>query len=354
MAIFRRTLKVGAKFGVVMVLIGNEQVEVATFRTESGYSDGRHPERVEFASAKEDASRRDFTINGMFYDPIQKRIIDYVGGRGDLKSRIIRTIGSAQERFSEDYLRMLRAVRFSMELDFAIERTTWRAVCDCAARINQISGERISIELEGILTSPNRKIGAKMLVESGLARAIFGSFGGNDAEFGIEVLGQLRKEVDFPLVLAALFAGFGTTDAMEKCRVLKLSRAQQKHLKFLLKERDRLIDTDISLADLKLLASEPYFEDLYELQRAIQKAKGESLKRLSAFKRRVNSLKGRELRPKPLLNGHQLISLGVRPGPMVGVLGREMYIAQLSEELRTVSQAKLWVKKWLERHGDLE
>ena len=354
MGLFKRTLKVGAKFGVVMVLMGTEQVEVATFRTESGYADGRHPERVEFASAKEDASRRDFTINGMFYDPIEKRVIDYVGGQGDLKSRIIRTIGSAQERFAEDYLRMLRAVRFSTELEFAVERTTWRAVCDYASRINQISGERISIELEGILTSPNRKDGAKMLFESGLARAMFEGFAGNEAKYGIEVLGQLRKGVDFALVLAALFADFGTTDAMEKCRVLKLSRAQQKHLKFLLKERGTLNDTDISLADLKLLASEPYFEDLYELQRAIQKAKGESLKQLSAFKRRVKSLKGRELRPKPLLNGHQLISLGARPGPMLGVLSREMYIAQLSEEILTVKHAKLWVKLWLERHGDLE
>jgi poly(A) polymerase len=352
--LFRRTLKVGAKFGVVMVLLGTEQVEVATFRTESGYADGRHPVSVEFAGATEDASRRDFTINGIFYDPIERRVIDYVGGRGDLKSKIIRTIGSPQQRFGEDYLRMLRAVRFSTELRFAVERKTWLAVCDYAGRISQISGERIAIELEGILTGPDRKDGAKMLFESGLARAMFEGFGGEEAKFGIEVLGKLRKAVDFALVLAAFFVGFGTPDVMKKCRVLKLSRAQQKHLKFLLKERGRLNDTDISLADLKLLASEPYFEDLYELQRAIQKAKGESLKQLSGFKQRVNSLKGRELRPKPLLNGHQLIALGARPGPMVGVLSREMYIAQLSEELQTGSQAKLWVKQWLERHGDLE
>ena len=352
--LFRRTLKVGAKFGVVMVLMGTEQVEVATFRTESGYTDGRHPERVEFAGAKEDAGRRDFTINGMFYDPIEKKVIDYVGGRGDLKSRIIRTIGSAQERFEEDYLRMLRAVRFSTELEFAIERTTWRAVCDYASRINQISGERISIELEGILTSPNRKDGAKMLVESTLARAIFEGFAGNEAKFGIEVLGQLRKDVDFPLVLAAFFAGFGTTDAVGKCRLLKLSRAQQKHLKFLLKERGRLNDSDMSLADLKLLVSEPYFEDLYELQRAIQKAKRASLRYLSAFRQRMKSLKGRQLRPKPLLDGHQLIALGARPGPMVGLLSREMYIAQLSEEIHTPTQAKLWAKKWLEKRCDFQ
>jgi poly(A) polymerase len=352
--LFRRTLKVGAKFGVVMVLMGAEQVEVATFRTESGYIDGRHPEIVKFAGAKDDAGRRDFTINGMFYDPVEKQVIDYVGGRGDLKSKIIRTIGAPQQRFGEDYLRMLRAVRFSTELEFGIERKTWRAVCDCAKKISQISGERIAIELEGILTSPNRKDGAKMLLESGLAQSLFEEFDRHQANLGIEVLGRLHEDVDFPLVLSAFFAGFSTTDAMKKCRLLKLSRAQQKHLRFLLKERGRLTDTDISLADLKLLASEPYYEDLYELQQAIQKANSESLKQLHAFKRRVNSLKGRELRPRPLLNGHQLIALGARPGPMVGTLSREMYIAQLSEELQTVNQAKRWVKRWLQKHIDLE
>ena len=352
--LFRRTLKVGAKFGVVMVLMGAEQVEVATFRTESGYIDGRHPESVKFAGAKDDAGRRDFTINGMFYDPVEKQVIDYVGGRGDLKSKIIRTIGAPQQRFGEDYLRMLRAVRFSTELEFGIERKTWQAVCDCAKKINQISGERIAIELEGILTSPNRKNGAKMLVESGLAQSLFEEFDRHQANLGIEVLGWLHEEVDFPLVLAAFCAGFSTTDAMKKCRLLKLSRTQQKHLRFLLKERDRLTDKDISLADLKLLASEPYYEDLYELQQAIQNANNKSLKQLHAFKRRVNSLKGCQLRPRPLLNGHQLIALGARPGPMVGTLSREMYIAQLSEELQTANQAKRWVKQWLRKHIDLE
>jgi len=104
--IFRRTIKVGAKFGVVIVLVDNQQVEVATFRSEAGYSDGRRPDKVRFTSAKEDALRRDFTINGMFYDPLKKEIIDYVGGRGDLKRKTIKTIGKPSARFSEDYLRI--------------------------------------------------------------------------------------------------------------------------------------------------------------------------------------------------------------------------------------------------------
>ncbi|UCG56267.1 MAG: CCA tRNA nucleotidyltransferase, partial [Phycisphaerales bacterium] len=173
MRLFRRTLKVGAKFGVVIVLIESRQVEVATFRSESGYTDGRHPDKVQFGGAAEDASRRDFTINGMFYDPAQNEVIDYVDGQADLKNKIVRTIGRPQERFGEDYLRMLRAVRFSTQLGFVIEPATWSAVCSNAARITGISGERIALELEGILVDPNRAAGATMLIESGLAEAIF-------------------------------------------------------------------------------------------------------------------------------------------------------------------------------------
>ncbi len=111
--LFRRTLNVGAKFGVIIVLLDDNQVEVATFRTETGYSDGRHPDSVTFSNAKQDALRRDFTINGMFYDPVTKEIIDYVGGRDDIDKRTIRTIGLPHQRFGEDYLRMLRAIRFA-------------------------------------------------------------------------------------------------------------------------------------------------------------------------------------------------------------------------------------------------
>ncbi|MBE0535987.1 MAG: CCA tRNA nucleotidyltransferase, partial [Phycisphaerae bacterium] len=147
--LFKRTLRIGAKFGVVMVMEEDQKVEVATFRTESGYADGRHPDQVAFATAKADASRRDFTINGMFYDPIEKRVIDYVSGQADLKSKIIRTIGNPKERFDEDYLRMLRAVRFSTQLGFKIEPKTKAAVCSNVQFISKISGERIATELAG-------------------------------------------------------------------------------------------------------------------------------------------------------------------------------------------------------------
>jgi len=232
--LFKRTLKVGAKFGVVIVLLEDRQVEVATFRTESGYVDGRHPGKVKFANAAEDAARRDFTINGMFYDPLEREVIDYVNGQADLKKKIVRTIGVPEERFGEDYLRMLRAVRFSTQLVFAIEPQTWSAICSSAKNITGISGERTRMELEGILVSPNRSAGVSLLVKSGLAEAVFPGFVGKEAKLAVRVLAQLGKKVDFALAIACFFAGFETEFSLRKCAVLKLSRSENKHIKFLL------------------------------------------------------------------------------------------------------------------------
>jgi tRNA nucleotidyltransferase/poly(A) polymerase len=355
--LFKRTLRIGAKFGVVIVLIEDQQVEVATFRTETGYTDGRHPILVEFSTAAEDASRRDFTINGMFYDPLKKEVIDYVDGQADLKSGIIRTIGKPAERFDEDYLRMLRAVRFSTQLGFEIEPSTWSAVCRNAKKITNISGERIAMELEGILINPNRAAGASMLIESGLAKVIFPGFTGEQAKSAISILGELRKKVDFALALACFFAGSETDFAVRCCGVLKLSRNRNKHIKFLLANRNTLLNKQMSLAQLKKLLAQPYFWDLFEMQKAIQKAKGDGRKNiaaLTALRKRINELGDVELQPKPLLSGHDLIQLGAIPGPALGQLAEEMYIAQLEGTLQTASQAQQWAKKWLEKHRVIE
>jgi poly(A) polymerase len=351
--LFKRTLKVGAKFGVVIVLLEGKQVEVATFRTETGYADGRHPSVVKFVDAAEDASRRDFTINGMFYDVLKEKVIDYVDGRADLKKRLIRTIGKPEERFGEDYLRMLRAVRFSTQLGFAIEPATFSAIRSNAKKITEISGERIAIELEAILVNPNRSIGTSMLAESGLAEAIFPDFVGEQVEFAINVLTQLRKKVDFALALTSLFAGCATEFALKRCRILKLSRSRNKHIKFLLSNRGRLLDDGMSLAKLKTILAEPYFWDLYELQRAIQKAGPDGkagIVALSRLRKRIKALGDIELRPRPLLNGHDLIRLGAVTGPGLGQLAEEMYIAQLEGRLQTSKQARQWVQNWLQKH----
>lgn len=352
--LFRRTLKIGAKFGVVIVMIHRQKIEVATFRTEYGYSDGRHPGKVKFSDAKNDAVRRDFTINGMFYDVAAEKVIDHVGGQADLQNQLIRTIGNASERFSEDYLRMLRAVRFSTQLGFVIEKKTFKAICQHAPKITKISGERISMELEAILSNPNRADGASMFLGSSLAGAIFKGFTIANANFGICVLGYLRKRIDYPLALAGLFAGCETEFVMDRCDILKLSRAHKKHLRFLLTHRGRLLDAEMGLADLKLLLAEPYFWDLYEFQKAIQKANTETIKPLTEIKKRAQALKGKDLKPKPLLDGHEVIVLGVRPGSMVGLVCEEMYIAQLGEKINTPDQARNWVSRWLKKHEGVE
>jgi poly(A) polymerase len=350
--LFHRTLEVGAKFGVVVVRARGAQVEVATFRSEAGYADGRHPAEVRFTSAADDASRRDFTINGMFYDPLKEQVIDYVEGQADLARRVIRTIGNPEERFSEDYLRMLRAVRFSTQLDFAIDPDTCAAICRNAGNIGRISGERIAVELEGILAHPNRAAGATLLIETRLAQAIFPGFAGGPTRQAVAVLGHLRKAVGFPLALAAFFSGVPTDLALQRCEILKLGRKQARHIEFLLAHRGRLLDFEMSLAQLRILLAGPYFWDLYELERAIQKAATarHALTSLSRLRRRIRDLGDIEVKPKPLLNGHDLIHLGAVPGPSLGQLAEELYVAQLEDNLKTTDQAKRWVLDWLRAH----
>ena len=351
--LFRRTLKVGARFGVVIVMQQKTKVEVATFRTETGYVDGRRPGSVKFSNAKEDAGRRDFTVNGMFYDPIKKEVIDYVNGQGDLKKKILRTIGNPNERFSEDYLRMLRAVRFSTQLGFEIEPSTWKAVCGNAEKITKISGERIAVELETILTNPNRARGFSLLVESGLSRSIFPHISSSQALLGIQVLSRLPKKVNFALALACFFCDCNTQVVLDECKILKLSRNNNKHISFLLDNRGKLLDENMSLANLKKLLAKPNFHDLFEMQKAIQKVSVNSRKSivpLIKLKRRIKDLGDIELKPKPLLNGHELIRLGAVSGPLLGQLTEELYVAQLEGQIKTSEQAVHWAKLWLKKH----
>src|SRR5580658_5018659 len=153
--LFRKTIPVGKKFGVIVVVEHGQQFQVATFRAEAEYRDGRRPEKVVFANAQADALRRDFTVNGLFYDPHKKEIHDWVGGERDLRARIIRTIGAPEERFGEDHLRMLRAVRFAARLNFEIEPKTMAAIQSLAPRIKMISAERVRDELLKLFAPPS-------------------------------------------------------------------------------------------------------------------------------------------------------------------------------------------------------
>ena len=171
-SLFRKTRSVGAHFGVIIVISGEFAFEVATFRNDGSYGDGRRPESVEFTSPEEDVLRRDFTINGIFYDPIEGSTIDYVNGQDDIESGTVRAIGDPESRFREDHLRLLRAVRFAARFDYQIEENTWAAICSHAEEIKNISEERIRDEISKILTDPNRVRGFDLLVESGLMKAM--------------------------------------------------------------------------------------------------------------------------------------------------------------------------------------
>src|SRR3954471_8146843 len=166
----RRTLAIGASFGVITVLGPKAagQVEVATFRTDAAYSDGRHPDSVSFTTAEHDAQRRDFTINGLFYDPIAEKVVDYVNGEEDLKRHTIRAIGEPRLRLSEDKLRMLRAVRFAAAFNFEIDAETFRAIEEMAGQISTVSPERVGAELRRMLLDANRATALALLRESKL------------------------------------------------------------------------------------------------------------------------------------------------------------------------------------------
>jgi len=170
--LFRRTIPVGKQFGVMIVVEDDIPFEVATFRCEGGYQDGRHPSQVSFTQPEEDAKRRDFTVNGMFYDPVTAKVIDFVGGLEDLPKKVIRAIGDPRARFEEDKLRLLRAIRFASTLGFEIEPATWKALCSQASAIRQVSPERVREELVKIFTRAGAARGMVLLSESGLMKEI--------------------------------------------------------------------------------------------------------------------------------------------------------------------------------------
>jgi poly(A) polymerase len=222
-ALFPRTVPVGAQFGVILVLEQGQEIQVATFRGDGAYRDGRHPESVTYTDAEGDARRRDFTVNGLFYDPVKSEVLDFVGGRDDLKAGILRAIGTPSERFSEDKLRILRAVRFATTLGFTIDTETWKALLKWTAEIHTVSAERIREELCKILLSPNRVQGFDLLEESGLLRQILPemeALKGCDQppEFHPEgdvfvhtrlMLTMLKPDASLPLVLSVLFHDLG-------------------------------------------------------------------------------------------------------------------------------------------------
>ena len=351
--LFRRTLMVGAKFGVVVVLGSRTQVEVATFRCDVGYEDGRRPSRVIYAGARQDALRRDFTINGMFYDPLEDKLIDYVGGKKDLQAEIVRAIGQPRRRFAEDHLRMLRAVRFACTLGFTIEASTAKAIRYQAQKIERISAERIAEELLGILQSPSRSKGISLAGELGLLQVILPEVDYVQTAKRLKKLGRANSLA----ALACLLYDPAQTDhpsrtgkrARAICRRLKLSNHFVRQTDWLLATVGSLFTEhsagrEISLAQLKRMMASGNFDELLLLYKAI--APQPAYRQLRRWSRQIDP---QAISPEPLITGQDLLDMGVRPGPRLGGCLTAAYEAQLNELLKTKAQARKFARDWLNR-----
>jgi poly(A) polymerase len=352
--LFRRTRRVGEQFGVVLVKQGRGWTEVATFRTDLGYQDGRHPTGVVFSTPQEDAKRRDFTINGMFYDPLTETTIDYVEGQEDLRRGIIRAIGNPTDRFAEDSLRMLRAVRFAARLSFTIEPVTQAAIVAHAADVGRVSAERIREELEKMLTHPTRanavaRAGTCTLLDHLWPDAAWSAERTVDA---CDILGRLPDDVSFPTALAGLLEGYSTDQVNRICRDLTCSNDQRKTVTWLTDNQSALVDPHrLTLADLKLLMQHPAFDDLLNLFRVrlITRLKG-----LSAYRKirhRADAIPADAVAPPPLLTGDDLIAMGYEPSPAFGPVLNTVYRAQLDEEITERDPARDLARRLLAKNS---
>ena len=342
--LFKRTQKVGAAFGVVLVRIGRHSIEVATFRRDASYADGRHPTAVEFTDAREDATRRDFTINGIFLDPITGQVIDYVGGRADIEARLVRAIGEPSHRFAEDHLRLLRAIRFAARLDFQIEPATWRAMQEHAAHIAKISPERIREELEAILADQSRARGFQEMCASGLMNYLWP---GSDLvaaqqERTLSTLRGLPSDARFELALAVLLSNLAPDQIAGVCDALRCSNLTKRRVAWLRRNQDSLLQpARLTLADLKLLMRNESFADLLSLFRARSLAGGDPLDAYEAIVARVNSIPPAEIAPPPLLTGHDLAEAGLVRGPRYREILDTVYYRQLNGEITSAEEAHL-------------
>ena len=376
LALFPKALTVGQAFGVVIVVEETSEIEVATFRADRGYSDGRHPDAVTFTDARQDALRRDFTINGMFLDPETGQVVDHVGGQDDLRRRVIRAIGDPHQRFMEDHLRVLRAVRFAAELGFEIDPATAAAARELAPRIAGVSGERVAAELERLLTAPpaGRRRGLELMDDLGLlaillpeVHAMKGVAQGPDVhpegDVFVHTLLAVEglREPTFELALAALLhdlgkprtavlrdgrwtfyghAELGEKMAEEVCRRLRLSNYQTGRVTWLVRQHMRLMNAQaMREARLKRLFAESGFADLAELWRADCIASGGTAEGFESLMARYRALGAEEVRPAPLVTGHDLIALGLEPGPAFRTILDELYDAQLEGRAATRDDA---------------
>jgi len=382
LALFPGALTVGVAFGVVVVQDGPVQVEVATFRSDEGYADGRRPDAVTFTDAREDAQRRDFTINGMFMDPSSGNVVDYVGGRSDLEAGLVRAIGDARLRFAEDHLRMLRAVRFAAELGFQVEPATAEAIRELAAKVAGVSAERVAAELKRLLAAPpdGRHTGLQLAHDLGLLEVILpevtamrgvrqGPTVHPEGDVFVHTLLAVRevREPTFELALAMLLHDIGKprTAALREsrwtfygherigedmaravCERLRLSVLQTRRVTWLVRAHMKLMYADeMREARLKRLMAEEGFEELAELWRADCLASGGSAEPYEALMARYRAMAREEVKPRPLVTGDDLLAMGLQAGPVFREILDEVYDAQLEGRAATRDAALALARK---------
>jgi poly(A) polymerase len=346
--LFRRVLMIGAKFGVVMVIHDNRQIEVATFRSDLSYSDGRRPDGVRFTTARQDAERRDFTINGMFYDPLANEVLDYVGGQEDLKQKIIRTIGSPDRRFAEDYLRMIRAVRFAVRLDFAIDEDTARAIEKYATKISTISGERICDELSKMLACESAGLALETLNRVGLAQEVLGEVFEAESRWdrAIKRVSAVSGRCDLVLAMSALLCEL-TPEAISKIvRRWGASNELKYALCWVSVNLGRWRHApDMPLCDFKRLMACEHFDRLVTLWRFEEKSSDSGNELCELIAARAESVPPDQVAPKPLITGVDLIAMGLKESPLLGRIASALYDAQLNEEFASPDQARQAARK---------
>ena len=351
----RRTLPIGAAFGVITVLgpRGAGQLDVVTFRKDAAYSDGRHPDAVTFSDAEHDAQRRDFTINGMFYDPLDDRVIDYVGGQDDLKRRVVRAIGDPLARIAEDKLRMLRAVRFAARFNFAIEENTLAAVKQQAHELVIVSAERVATELRLILTHSNRSRGVELLAETGLLEVVLPEavslLQSPDLWVRCTAILAALREPSFSMSLAALVRDLkpgsqGKPIAEAVFDRWKLSTDELEGVEKLHREEPIIrsaIQQPWPIVQRILIA--PRMEELLGYCEAVAGVVDGNSASID-FCRAKLTLPASELNPPPLISGEDLKAIGLPPGPVYKQIIESVRDAQLDKKISSREEAMDFVK----------
>jgi poly(A) polymerase len=357
-AMFPKTIPVGVAFGVTAVVVDGHAYQVATFRREGPYRDGRRPSFVRPAGAAADTLRRDFTMNALLYDPIVDRVIDHAGGRADLARRVIRTVGDPAPRFAEDHLRMLRAARFAAELGFTIDPRTEKAMTALAPQIQAVSQERIREELVRLLVAPGRAEGVRILARTGLLAACLPEVaalaapppGGGPATPSRLTLTLLALEhLSHPRVVLAVATLFALVDGPRQpgalCRRLRFSAADCRAITALVRERARVPDLPSMQAGvLRALLRRVDAADLLEIHRVYVAAGAEERATYVRAAEILAGHAGTRTRPARLLTGDDLIRLGFQPGPEFARLLDAVDAARDRREISTPAEAREWVR----------